>query len=146
MRLPTALSYWAIDRARSSLLCAQSNHPIPPQALALFLPPHLGPFYRHMLRRVAFSAAAVALLLGILPQVAAHGDEHIETGVHDAPHAEPQQYDPASSYWSHTEHAALMYWHIGFEILAWVVVLPIGESLLFGWQAADRLTWFELSC
>lgn len=80
-----------------------------------------------MLRRVAFSVATAALLLGILPQVAAHGDEHMEMSAHDAPHAEPQHLDQTGSYWSHSEHAVLMYWHIGLEILAWVVVLPIGE-------------------
>lgn len=80
-----------------------------------------------MLRPIAFSAATAALLLVALPQVAAHGDEHMDMSAHDAPHVEPQQHDQKNSYWSLSEHAALMYWHIGLEILAWIVVLPIGE-------------------
>lgn len=80
-----------------------------------------------MLRRVAFSVATAALLLGILPQVAAHGGEDMNMSAHDVSQAEPGQHNQPSSYWSHSEHAVLMYWHIALEIMAWVVILPVGE-------------------
>lgn len=93
-----------------------------------------------MLHRVAFAAATAALLLGTLPQVAAHGDEHMDMSAHDAPHAEPQHHDQKGTYWSLSEHAALMYWHIGLEILAWIVILPI--AVMFS-IARSRYTLFS---
>lgn len=73
--------------------------------------------------------AAAALLLPLLPLVAAHGDEHGETmnmSAHDAPapHAQAAEHQ---SYWSLSDYATLMYWHIGLEILAWVFMLPVGK-------------------
>jgi hypothetical protein len=44
--------------------------------------------------------------------------------VHDASTPQPQD-SGFHGYWSLSEHATLMYWHIALEILAWVVVLPI---------------------
>lgn len=93
-----------------------------------------------MLHRVAFAAATAALLLGTLPRVAAHGDEHMDMSAHDAPHAEPQHHDQKGTYWSLSEHAALMYWHIGLEILAWIVILPI--AVMFS-IARSRYTLFS---
>jgi hypothetical protein len=76
--------------------------------------------------------ATATLLLGALPLVVAHGDEHagatMDMGAHDAPKTQTQDQGPRS-YWSLSEHAALMYWHIALEILAWVVVLPVGKWL-----------------
>lgn len=46
---------------------------------------------------------------------------------HDA--AAPQPQDEPHSYWSLSEYAALMYWHIALEVLAWVVVAPIAVML-----------------
>ncbi|KAL5116814.1 hypothetical protein ACEQ8H_005295 [Pleosporales sp. CAS-2024a] len=45
--------------------------------------------------------------------------------------AQPQTLDNGQpqSYWSLSEHAALMYWHIALQVLAWVVVLPVAVML-----------------
>lgn len=83
-----------------------------------------------MARRTQILAAA-ALLLQLLPLVTAHGDEHGETmdmGAHDAPTLQPQV-ESHQSYWSLSEYATLMYWHIALEIFAWVVVLPVAVML-----------------
>ncbi|KAF3005032.1 hypothetical protein E8E13_009108 [Curvularia kusanoi] len=80
-------------------------------------------------RTVAIAAAAV--LLQLLPFVAAHGDEHgegMDMSAHNAPAPKPEG-DGSQSYWSLSEYATLMYWHIALEILAWVVVLPIAVML-----------------
>jgi hypothetical protein len=81
--------------------------------------------------RQTFTIATAALLLQLLPLVAAHGDEqHGETmnmSTHDAPAPQPQG-DGHQSYWSLSEYAALIYWHIALEILAWVVILPVGKQ------------------
>ncbi|MBO1764718.1 DUF2427 domain-containing protein, partial [Escherichia coli] len=45
-------------------------------------------------------------------------------GAHEMPKAQPQ-HAGFGGYWSLSEHASLMYWHIGLEVLAWVVVLPV---------------------
>jgi hypothetical protein len=74
------------------------------------------------------AAAALLLSLAALPLVAAHGadDNAMDMSAHDAP--KPQTHDGRlPSYWSLSEHASLMYWHIALEILAWVVVLPVGK-------------------
>ena len=80
--------------------------------------------------RGTLTIATAALLLHLLPLVVAHGDEpHGETidmSAHDAPASQPQD-DGRQSYWSLSEYATLMYWHIALEILAWIVVLPVGK-------------------
>lgn len=90
--------------------------------------------------------AAAALLLQLLPLVAAHGDEHhgegMDMSAHDAPAPQPQK-DGHQSYWSLSEYAALMYWHIALEILAWVVILPTGK--LFR-SALNHSNTTKLSC
>lgn len=73
---------------------------------------------------LAFAAA----LLVLLPIASAHGDEHhgtMDMSSHDT--LQPQTPDAGlpSSYWSLSEHATLMYWHIALEVLAWIVVLPV---------------------
>jgi len=82
-----------------------------------------------MPNRTAVTIAAAALLLGSLPLVAAHGGEHMDMSAHDAAQPQPQNDGQPRSYWSLSEHVALMYWHIGLEILAWVVILPVGKFL-----------------
>jgi hypothetical protein len=83
-----------------------------------------------MARRGVLTIAAAALLLQLLPLVAAHGDEHhgetMDMTSHDAPAPQPPN-EGHRSYWSLSEYAALMYWHIALEIVAWVVVLPVGK-------------------
>lgn len=84
-----------------------------------------------MTRARVLTLATAALLLEVLPLVAAHGDDH-NGGSMDMPDAPPSQApdDGApQSYWSLSEHASLMYWHIALEVLAWVVVLPVGVML-----------------
>lgn len=80
--------------------------------------------------RKTVTLATAALLLHLLPLVAAHGDEHhgeaMDMSAHSAPAPQPQSNAP-QSYWRLTEYAALMYWHIALEVLAWVVVLPVGK-------------------
>lgn len=74
--------------------------------------------------------AIAALLLQLLPLVVAHGDEHhgeaMDMSAQDVSVPQPQTAGP-QSYWRLTEYATLMYWHIALEILAWVVVLPVGK-------------------
>jgi hypothetical protein len=83
-----------------------------------------------MARRNTLTLATAALLLQLLPLVAAHGDEHdgatMDMSAHAAPAPQPQG-DGHQSYWSLSDYAALMYWHIALEVLAWVVILPVGE-------------------
>lgn len=89
-----------------------------------------------MAQRATITIAAAALLLQLLPLVAAHGDEHhneaMDMSTHNvqapAPAPEPQG-SGHQSYWSLSEYAMLMYWHIALEVLAWVVVLPVGKLL-----------------
>lgn len=80
------------------------------------------------------------MLLQLLPFVAAHGDEHhsetMDMSVHNAPAPAPQTHGNGyQSYWSLSEHAALMYWHIALEVLAWIVVLPVGKLLQMNFRA-----------
>jgi hypothetical protein len=75
--------------------------------------------------RRGLTIAAAALVLECLPLVAAHGDgEAMDMSAHDAPTSQPQD-SGFGGYWSLSEHASLMYWHIGLEILAWIVILPV---------------------
>jgi hypothetical protein len=78
-----------------------------------------------MLSRRDLTIAAAALALEYFPLVAAHGDgEVMDMGTHDVP-APQAQNNGFGGYWSLSEHASLMYWHIGLEILAWIVILPV---------------------
>ncbi|EUC39427.1 hypothetical protein COCCADRAFT_166 [Bipolaris zeicola 26-R-13] len=78
-----------------------------------------------MRHRRGLAIAAAALLLELVPLAVAHGgDKAMDMNAHDMPKAQPQQAG-FGGYWSLSEHASLMYWHIGLEVLAWVVVLPI---------------------
>lgn len=71
-----------------------------------------------MPNRGSLTIAAAALLLELLPLVTAHGDgDGMDMSVHDAPESQPQN-TGFGGYWSLSEHASLMYWHIGLEILA----------------------------
>ncbi|KAH8724571.1 integral membrane protein [Phaeosphaeriaceae sp. PMI808] len=79
-----------------------------------------------MPHRIALTLATAVLLV---PWVVAHGDESMAMGEHDAPQPQAQHDSQITSYWSLSEHAALMYWHIGFEILAWMVMLPIAVMM-----------------
>jgi hypothetical protein len=80
-----------------------------------------------MSNRVILRVATAALLLALLPLVAAHGDEHMDMGGHEMAEPETQDDSLPRSYWSLSEYGTLMYWHIALEILAWIVVLPFGK-------------------
>jgi hypothetical protein len=84
-----------------------------------------------MPKRIAVAIATAALLLECAPRALAHGDEYMDMSAHDAP--QPQLHDGGepTSYWGLSEHVTLMYCHIALEILAWVVILPIGKLPLF---------------
>jgi len=78
-----------------------------------------------MPHRSGVTIAATALLLELLPLAAAHSHgDGMDMSAHDTQPA-PAQDNGFGGYWSLSEHTSLMYWHIGLEILAWVVVLPI---------------------
>ncbi|KAI4619920.1 hypothetical protein J4E83_005777 [Alternaria metachromatica] len=75
-------------------------------------------------RRI-LTIATAALLIELLPLAAAHGDsKEMDMSAHEMPKAQPQD-NGFEGYWSLSEHASLMFWHIGLEILAWIVILPI---------------------
>lgn len=95
--------------------------------------------------RRAITVAVAALLLGALPLVAAHGDEHngesMDMNAHEAPQPQTQDNSQPGSYWSLSEHATLMYWHIGLEIVAWIIILPIGQFKSFSLYYEFELTF-----
>ncbi|KAF3763698.1 hypothetical protein M406DRAFT_293326 [Cryphonectria parasitica EP155] len=79
-----------------------------------------------------FRAASAVLFLGfLLPAVLAHGgDENMDMGdsmdsmAIDGDEPSPgAEYPP--SYFTHPEHRGVLVAHIGFMVLAWVVVLPL---------------------
>lgn len=80
-------------------------------------------------------------MLELLPFALAHGDEHGEAmGMSAHATSPPQAHEDGlpQSYWSLSEHATLMYWHVGLEILAWIIVLPV--AVMFS-IARSRLTF-----
>ena len=83
-----------------------------------------------MTRGRVLTLATAALLLEVLPLVAAHGDEHnggpMDMSKPDAPRPQVQDDAQPQSYWSLSEHAALMYWHVTLEVIAWIIILPVG--------------------
>jgi hypothetical protein len=77
------------------------------------------------------TVATAALLLEAIPLVVAHGhgDEPAEGGMElpDAPPPGVVDFNYLPSYWSLSEHASLMFWHIGLEMVAWFIILPVGR-------------------
>ncbi|KAH9880144.1 hypothetical protein J1614_002170 [Plenodomus biglobosus] len=86
-----------------------------------------------MANRGVFMIATAVLLLAFATSVIAHGDAHdddtMDMGGDTAPPAQLQDDGRLQSYWSLSEHAMLMYWHIALEIVAWAVVLPVAVML-----------------
>lgn len=83
-----------------------------------------------MQRASLLATSTAAVLLGLLPLVAAHGDEHGSSDMDMNPPQADSKAAPATdpeSYWSLTEHVALMYAHVLFMVIAWVVFGPLGE-------------------
>lgn len=82
----------------------------------------------HMSKRAICTVVVAALLL---PLVASHGDEHMDMSAHESSSSKVEYDGAPGSYWSLTEHSTLMYWHVGLEILTWVVILPIGKLKVY---------------
>lgn len=83
-------------------------------------------------RSGAFIAASAALLLCAFPLASAHGDESMDDmnmgQANTSPGAgipAPQTSAMASSYFTDTESAGLIYAHIAFMVIGWFLVLPI---------------------
>lgn len=55
----------------------------------------------------------------------------MDMSAHSAPKPQPHSEAP-QTYWRLTEYATLMYWHIALEVLAWVVILPVGKLTRIG--------------
>jgi hypothetical protein len=83
-----------------------------------------------MPNRTTLTLAIAAVLLGLVPLAAAHGDEHMDMSAPTAPKPQAQEEGQPGSYWRLSEHATLMYWHIALEMLAWMGILPVGRFLL----------------
>lgn len=83
----------------------------------------------------ALSFCSFALLLGVLPLIAAHGNEdgmamgdaHSMETSHTAVADSTKEPVVAPSYFRHPEYQGWLYAHIATMVLAWIVALPIGE-------------------
>lgn len=73
---------------------------------------------------------ALAVALASLSTVLAHGDDMDMDGAghNGGDHADRPQDDYPPTYFSHLDHAGLMYSHISLMVVAWVFVLPVGTS------------------
>jgi hypothetical protein len=92
----------------------------------------------------------VALLLEVLPLVAAHSDKHNVGGMvmpmSEAPRPPTLNSTAPASYWSLPEHTSLMYIHIALEVIAWFVVLPIGMLSKISRGSYVGADIFQASC
>jgi hypothetical protein len=66
----------------------------------------------------------VALLLGVLPLIAAHGDEHMPAAQEHEPNMTAGTQETVPNYFRHPHYAGWMYAHIALMIVAWVITLP----------------------
>lgn len=73
-------------------------------------------------------AGSAALLLGCLPLVAAHGDDHGSMDMSGAHETVSNQTAPADpNYFTHPKYAGWIYAHIALMTTAWFGILPIGK-------------------
>jgi hypothetical protein len=72
----------------------------------------------------ASATAFVALLLGTLPLIAAHGDEYMQTKQEHQSNATAVVQEAIPNYFRHPYHAGWMYAHIALMITSWIIVLP----------------------
>ena len=72
----------------------------------------------------ATTTASVALLLGALPLIAAHGEEHMQAGQEHEPNMIAGTHEPVPNYFRHPHYAGWMYAHIALMITSWVITLP----------------------
>lgn len=80
----------------------------------------------------AFRAVAALALAAALPVVLAHGGDggmHMDGGDMETDNIPKEEQQYPETYFSHAEHAGLMYAHIVFMTLAWVFALPVGRFL-----------------
>lgn len=86
----------------------------------------------------AIKLLALVAVLGALPSVLAHGDDH-EGGMDmdmdmgsasnaDAPPEIGPEPESMATYFSFPDHKTTIYAHIALMIVGWVFVLPLGES------------------
>ena len=68
--------------------------------------------------------ASVALLLGVLPLIAAHGDEHMPATQEHEPNMTAGTQETVPNYFRHSHYAGWMYAHVALMIVAWVITLP----------------------
>ncbi|KAI1080285.1 hypothetical protein F5B20DRAFT_107016 [Whalleya microplaca] len=77
----------------------------------------------------ALKLLALAAALGALPVVLAHG--HGDEGAMDmgtdmaAEDPKPDEASYPPTYFAHSEHASVMYAHIAFMVIGWIVMLPM---------------------
>lgn len=87
--------------------------------------------------RSVFRVASAAAILGLLlPVVLAHGDDgamgmdmDVDKNVSTTGDEPAADVDHLPTYFSHAEHRGVLIAHIALMVLAWVVALPLGESL-----------------
>jgi hypothetical protein len=72
----------------------------------------------------ATNTASVALLLGALPLIAAHGSEHTPAAQEHEPNMTAGTQEMVPNYFRHPHYAGWMYAHIALMIVAWVITLP----------------------
>lgn len=72
----------------------------------------------------ATTTASVVLLLGALPLIAAHGDEHMQAGQEHEPNMIASTAETVPNYFRHPHYAGWMYAHIALMIMSWVIALP----------------------
>jgi hypothetical protein len=70
------------------------------------------------------ATVVAALLLGALPQIAAHEDEHTQMGQEHHPPAPVSTPETVPTYFRHSHYTGWMYAHITLMIISWAVVLP----------------------
>ena len=70
------------------------------------------------------TAASLALLLGALPLIAAHSDEHMEAAQEHKPDMIAGAQEAVPNYFRHPQFAGWMYAHIALMITSWVIALP----------------------
>ncbi|KAF2768994.1 hypothetical protein EJ03DRAFT_273020 [Teratosphaeria nubilosa] len=74
-------------------------------------------------------ATSAALVLGALPLIAAHGDEHMDMSASSAAAGEIEEQHKFMSYFRHGKYTGWMFGHIALMISAWVFAMPVAIML-----------------
>lgn len=81
-------------------------------------------------RGSALALLAAATILACVPAVLAHGDEtDMEMDMAKTPAPTKPESEYPGTYFSHPDHKAVIYAHIGLMVVAWVFVLPVAVML-----------------